>query len=241
MPQVLDSLAASFSGESVLVTGATGLIGQRLVQVLAEGGAEVHILSRRENAAALWSNLAVVGHVGDLRDADSLAVICGQVKSIFHLASYTPADNDPAPEDNPEHTRVTLEGTAQLLEAAGQAGVKSLVFSSSTQVIDARDSAYARAKQAAEHLVVQAAGAEMHASAVRFAPVYGFSQKGSIAQMIKAVKLGRFPPIPDFGDRRSLVHVDDALQALLLAATRPAANGKVYTVTDTRTYSSRGI
>ena len=81
----------------------------------------------------------------------------------------------------------------------------------------------------------------MHASAVRLAPVYGFERKGSIAQMIQAVRLGRFPPIPDFADKRSLVHYDDAIQALLLAAIKPAANGKVYTVTDTRTYSSQEI
>jgi UDP-glucose 4-epimerase len=241
MPQDLDSLARPFSGQSVLVTGATGLIGQRLVSVLAEGGAEVHILSRQENAAALWSHPSVIAHVGELQVSGLLVELCRQVQSIFHLASYAPADNDPAPEENPEHLQVTVQGTENLLAAASQAGVKSFVFSSSTRAIDGRDSTYGRAKQAAEHRVMEAAGAAMHGSVVRLAPVYGFAHKGSIAQMIQAVKLGRFPPIPDFGDRRSLVHYDDAIQALLLAAVKSEANGKIYTVTDTRTYSSREI
>ncbi len=241
MQQNPESLVKSFSDQSVLVTGATGLIGQRLVNLLAAGGAKVHILSRQENAAELWQHESIEGHVGDLRDRAILVDICQQVQSIFHLASYAPADNDPAPEENPEHLQVTVQGTENLLIAAGQAGVKSFVFSSSTRAIDGRDSTYGRAKQAAEHLVMEAASAAMQCSAVRLAPVYGFAHKGSIAQMIQAVKLGRFPPIPDFGDRRSLVHYDDAIQALLLAAVKPEANGKIYTVTDMRTYSSREL
>ena len=241
MQQSPESLAESFRDQPVLVTGATGLIGQRLVAVLAAGGAQVHILSRRENALELWPGQSIVGHLGDLQDKRLLADICQQVRCIFHLASYAPADDDPAPEENPAHLQVTVQGTENLLEAAGQAGVKSFVFSSSTRAIDGRNSIYGRAKQAAEHLLMEASGVQMHASAVRLAPVYGFERKGSIAQMIQAVKLGRFPPIPDFGDRRSLVHCDDAIQALLLAAVKPEANGKIYTVTDTRTYSSREI
>ena len=241
MQQSPESLAESFRNQPVLVTGATGLIGQRLVAVLAAGGAGVHILSRRGNAVEIWPRQSITAYVGDLEDKALLVDICQQVQSIFHLASYAPADNDPAPEENPAHLRVTVQGTEKLLAAAGQAGVKSFVFSSSTRAIDGRDSTYGRAKQAAEHMVIQAAGAQMHASAVRLAPVYGFERKGSIAQMIQAVRLGRFPPLPDFGDRRSLVHYDDAVQALLLAAIKPAANGKIYTVTDTRTYSSREI
>ena len=241
MQQSPESLAESFRDQAVLVTGATGLIGQRLVAVLAAGGGRVHILSRRENAVEIWPRQSITAYVGDLEDKALLVDICRQVQSIFHLASYAPADNDPAPEENPAHLRVTVQGTEKLLDAAGQAGVKSFVFSSSTRAIDGRDSTYGRAKQAAEHMVIQAAGARMHASAVRLAPVYGFERKGSIAQMIQAVRLGRFPPIPDFADKRSLVHYDDAIQALLLTAIKPAANGKVYTVTDTRTYSSREI
>lgn len=224
----------------VLVTGATGLIGQRLVSLLAEAGAEVHVLSRRETPD-LWPQYPITRHVGDLLDKALLEHICRQVHSIFHLASYAPDASDPAPEEHPQHLEVTLHGTEQLLAIARACGVKSLVFSSSTRVIDGSNNTYSRAKQAAEHLIMEAAGTNMHASVVRLAPVYGFANKGSIAQMTQAIKRGRFPPIPDFGDRRSLVHVDDAIQAMLLAGTKPQANGNIYTVTDMQTYSSREI
>lgn len=241
MSQNLESLAAAFADQSVLVTGATGLIGQRLVNLLAAAGARVHILSRQEESGLLWPDHSIIGHVGDLRDGALLDSICGEVQAIFHLASYAPAAGDPAPEENPQHLQVTVQGTENLLASASRAGVKCFVFSSSTRAIDGRSRTYGRAKQAAEHLVMEAASAAMHASAVRLAPVYGFASKGSIAQMVQAIRQGRFPPIPDFGDRRSLLHYDDAIQAMLLAALKPAANGKIYIATDMQTYSSRAI
>jgi len=241
MSQNPESLAAAFAAQSVLVTGATGLIGQRLVNVLAAAGADVHILSRQEKTGLLWPDYSIIDHVGALQDNVLLESICQEVQVIFHLASYAPAADDPAPEEHPQHQQVTVQGTENLLAAASRAGVKIMVFSSSTRAIDGSDNTYSRAKQAAEHLLMEAAGAEMHASAVRLAPVYGFAHKGSIAQMMQAIKRGRFPPIPDFGDRRSLLHYDDAVQALLLAAIKSEANGRIYTATDMRTYSSREI
>jgi len=76
---------------------------------------------------------------------------------------------------------------------------------------------------------------------LRLPPVYGFPRQGSIAQMLMAIDVGHFPPLPDFGDRRSLVHVDDVVQALLLVALSPATGGKIYVATDLQQYSSRQI
>ena len=59
--------------------------------------------------------------------------------------------------------------------------------------------------------------------------------------MIVAIEYGRFPPLPETGNKRSMVHVDDVVQAALLTATSPHANGKTYIVTDDRTYSTRHI
>jgi UDP-glucose 4-epimerase len=76
---------------------------------------------------------------------------------------------------------------------------------------------------------------------LRLPLVYGPGWKGNLAKMADAVARGRFPPLPRLENRRSLVHVEDVVQALLLAATNPVADGKIYLVTDGRAYSTRQI
>jgi nucleoside-diphosphate-sugar epimerase len=59
--------------------------------------------------------------------------------------------------------------------------------------------------------------------------------------MIQAVARGRFPSLPDTGNKRSMVDVRDVIQAAVLAATNPVGAGKVYIVTDGQAYSTRQI
>jgi len=67
-----------------------------------------------------------------------------------------------------------------------------------------------RAKREAERLVLRA-GAEhgMHVTVLRPAPVYGAGWKGNLDRMLAVVRTGRLPPLPEVGNRRPLVHVDD--------------------------------
>jgi len=71
--------------------------------------------------------------------------------------------------------------------------------------------------------------------------VYGPGCKGNLPRMIQAVARGRFPPLPETGNKRSMVDVRDVVQAALLAATNPVAADKIYIVTDGQVYSTRQI
>lgn len=55
------------------------------------------------------------------------------------------------------------------------------------------------------------------------------------------MKKGFFPSLPDVGNRRSMIHVDDLVESLLLLASNPNANGKIFIATDGLAYSSREI
>ena len=103
-------------------------------------------------------------------------------------------------------------------------------------------SAYGRAKRTAEGLVLQL-GRElgMHVSILRLPLVYGHDNKGNLPRMITAIDRGHFPPLRELGNKRSMVHVDDVVQALLLVADSPSANGQTYIITDEQTYSTRHI
>ncbi|HBA67627.1 MAG TPA: NAD-dependent dehydratase, partial [Methylococcaceae bacterium] len=56
-----------------------------------------------------------------------------------------------------------------------------------------------------------------------------------------AIRKGVFPPIPEVHNKRSMVHVEDVVQAALLAADKPEAAGQIYIVTDGHVYSTREI
>jgi len=100
-------------------------------------------------------------------------------------------------------------------------------------------SVYGKARYEAERLVLDTGQRGLSTTVLRLPMVYGPGCKGNLPRMIQAVARGRFPPLPEMGNRRSLVDVRDVVQAALLAATKPVAAGKVYIVTDGQAYSTR--
>ncbi len=148
-----------------------------------------------------------------------------------------------------------MDGTRILLDAAAGSGVKRFIFFSSVKAMgegngacldersDARPaSPYGMAKLEAEKIVLDAGKRHsLHVCVLRLPLVYGLDNDGNIPRMIAAIDSGRFPSLPDVGNKRSMVHVADVVQAALLAAEKPAANGQIYLVTDGQTYSTRQL
>jgi nucleoside-diphosphate-sugar epimerase len=153
------------------------------------------------------------------------------------------------------HWRINCEGTRNLLDAAGQGGVRRFVFLSSVKAMaepgrdcvdedwpGAPETPYGQAKRAAEEAVLEAGARHgMHVVNLRLAMVYGRGGRGNLQRMAQGLRAGWFPPLPETGNRRSLVHVDDVVAALRLVAERPEANGRTYIVADPCAYSGREI
>ena len=59
--------------------------------------------------------------------------------------------------------------------------------------------------------------------------------------MLSGIKKGWFPPLPETDNRRSMIHVDDLVQAILLVADDDRANGEIFIATDGTPHSSREI
>lgn len=222
-----------------LVTGATGFIGRRLLRpgdrALVRGPAGL------ENEV-----------ICSLDDPASLALACEDVATVFHCAGFAHAH---ASADPDVHWRINFEGTRNLLLAAGGAGVKRFVFLSSVKAMAEPGDAcvdedwpgepvtpYGKAKHAAEDAVLEA-GAKygLHVVNLRLAMVYGRGGRGNLDRMAHAVRSGWFPPLQETGNRRSLVHVQDVVEVMRLAAERSEANGRTYIVADSRAYSGREI
>lgn len=231
-----------------LVSGASGFIGQRLFHRLVAEGHECRGLARRPTSAA--------GFVaGDLTDAKALAVACAGVERIFHCAGYAHAFASLSANDADQHWRINFEGTRNLLEAAGKAGVQCFVFLSSVKAMaepgmayadedfpGAPMTAYGQAKRAAEEAVL-AAGRRygMHVVNLRLSMVYGAGGRGNLERMGRLVRRGFFPPLPETGNHRSLVHVEDVVSAMRLVADDQRAAGRTYIIASAEAPSGRAL
>jgi len=104
------------------------------------------------------------------------------------------------------------------------------------------DGIYGETKREAElRLLEITQQSNMHVAIVRPALVYGPKVKGNLQLMCSGIEKGWFPPLPETGNRRSMIHVDDLVQALLLVAEDERANGEIFIATDGVTHSSREI
>jgi nucleoside-diphosphate-sugar epimerase len=234
-----------------------------------ERGAAVRVLVRDiSNFPAIWPERAVVGVACDLSQSAIPSDACDGIETIFHLASAGDASENAenssrSAKASPErrrtptvaHHKTTVDGTKHLLDAAAGAGVKRFIFLSSVKAmgegiaacLDESSDAhpvtpYGKAKLEAEKLVLDAGKRHgLHVCVLRLPLVYGLDNDGTIPRMIAAIDRGRFPSLPEVGNKRSMVHVTDVVQAALLVAKKPAASGRIYLVTDGQTYSTRQL
>jgi nucleoside-diphosphate-sugar epimerase len=79
----------------------------------------------------------------------------------------------------------------------------------------------------------------VHVVCLRLPMVYGVGNRGNLLRMIGAIDQGRFPPPPAVGNRRSLAHVANVVQAAILAARDPAGDGESYIVADAEPHGIR--
>jgi UDP-glucose 4-epimerase len=216
----------------ILVSGASGFIGGRLLNSLSEDGLP---------ACALRRGVPIYASDG--------------IDTVFHCAGYAHAFSSLSVDDAEEHWRVNFEGTRNLVELAGQAGVKRFVFLSSVKAMaepgDALadedfpgepETAYGQSKRAAEMAVIKAGHVYgMHVVNLRLAMVYGAGGRGNLERMGRLVKKGLFPPLPETGNHRSLVHIDDVISAMRLVAFDNRASGQTYIVASQDAPSGREL
>ena len=212
-----------------LVTGGAGFIGSHLVDALVARGDQVVVLDDLSTGRREFVNAAALFRPHDVREPFEV-----DADVVFHLAAQ--ADVGTAMERPGFDADVNVVGTVNALEAARAAGAH-LVFASTGGAIygsvdePAREdspllpvSAYGLAKRSAEiYLDGWNRIFGTHHVALRFANVYGARQSAALEGGVIAIFLERLAarePTTIFGDgsiTRDFVHVDDVVQALLLA------------------------
>ena len=251
----------------VLLTGAPGWLGTRMLECLAGGvpglrdpaapaERSVRCLVRPSEDARVLTALAPGLDVarGDLTEPDSLGEFCrgAEGATLFHAAGLI----HPA-RFTRDFERVNVEGTRALLTAAEAAGVRRAVVVSSNSPLGCNPApdhvfdesspyhpymGYGRSKARMEALVreVQARG-RLETVVIRPPWFYGPRQPARQTLFFTMIKQGRFPVLGDGTQRRSMAYVDNICQGLLLAAASERANGGTYWIADERPYTIEEI
>jgi len=222
----------------VLVTGASGFIGNAVVAALARDGYAVRAAVRRPHPS-FPDGVEVVQHP-DLAEAFDWQPLLQGVDQVVHLAGIAHTGRG---VDRASYDRVNRQATAQLATAAAQASVKHLVFVSSIR---------AQSGPAADHALTErddpaptdadgasklAAEEAVRSSGVPFtilrpALLYGPGVKGNFALLARAAATRLPLPVKDFSNRRSLLGIDNFISALAFVLATPATIGETYVVAD---------
>ena len=111
----------------ILLTGATGFLGQHIQRELLAAGHQVKALSRSEQADVLLASQGAEPVRAELTDTDSLVRAANGVDAIFHTA----ADTNTWRVNNASQTRTNVGGIENLIAAAKANGVKQILHTSS--------------------------------------------------------------------------------------------------------------
>ena len=249
----------------VLVTGAAGWLGSRLVESLVRGLPEHDelklppsdlrirlLLLPGQDAAPLKkisNRIEVV--TGDVRNGDDCAKFCADAKSaiLFHTAGTI------HPKKVSEFFAINRDGTTNLLDAAIKSGVKRAVIVSSNSPCGCNPHPdhlfdelspfnpymnYGRSKMEME-LAVRERADKIETVLIRAPWFYGPNQPPRQTLFFQMVRDGKGPIVGSGNNLRSMAYVDNLCQGLILAAIRECAAGQVYWIADKRPYSMNEI
>jgi len=114
-----------------LVTGGTGFVGSHVARMLAERGDSVRVLHRRSSRTQALAGVPYEPAYGDVTDRDAVQHACEGVDVLYHVAAVA----DYWRADVKHMFEVNVEGTRHVLEAARQAGLRRVVFTSSAAAL----------------------------------------------------------------------------------------------------------
>ncbi|MGD1050005.1 MAG: NAD-dependent epimerase/dehydratase family protein [Solirubrobacteraceae bacterium] len=212
----------------ILVTGGGGFVGAPTVRALIAAGARVRVLDSVRSPRLEGLDCEVV--IGDIADAELVGSACAGIDGVLHLAVL------PLTAANTEHEaafQTNVRGSFNVFRAAGDNGVKRVVYSSAssaygpTAAVPIREdhplrpnAFYPATKAAAEMLLRGLAGAYGYSFAIlRYMNVYGPGQRAGVVPAVSQRLLaGERPQLSGDGTQGfDFVHIEDCAQANLLA------------------------
>jgi UDP-glucose 4-epimerase len=227
----------------ILVTGATGFIGNKLCQALSMRGDAVVAVSRRQ--VAIDTNITVINKVLS-KDTDWQDCL-KDVDVVIHLAGRAHVMNDVSENPYQAYADINIDATKQLAEQAALFGVKRFIYLSSIKVNGERtkDVAFSEtdspqpeddygitkceAEKVLNNIAIQTG---MDVVIIRPPLVYGAGVKANFKSLIKLAQLNIPLPFGAIDNKRSLVFIENLIDFILLCTHHPNAANQTFLISD---------
>ncbi|MDP2788591.1 MAG: NAD-dependent epimerase/dehydratase family protein [bacterium] len=225
--------------KKILVTGATGYVGQNLVTSLIKKGYIVYALTRKESS--IFSNNKNVNVItGDITDHIDLP---SDIKTIYHCAGII--------HESKEMEKVNVLGTQNIVDLAIKNDCALIHLSSAGVVgkteeiiLDERTSchpqnAYEISKYKAEQIVIEGIKKGLRAHILRPTSIFGNGQNSrndSFLQLAKSMRTGLYKNIRQ--GIYNIVHIDEVIKAMELLDEKNIPFGDIYIINNTITYKN---
>jgi nucleoside-diphosphate-sugar epimerase len=256
------------AAHDVVITGATGWLGQRLLGMLSGSlpipdnvknldhprsiKALVHESEEHQDSDALQTSIEFIR--GDIRDINVANSLFADTESatVYHCAGMIHPKLFTS-----SITSVNVNGTANILNAAAAAGARRVVVVSSNSAFGFNPDplsrfdeqsefspymTYGKSKRETELLAQKFSNStDLEIVVIRVPWFFGPGQPPRQSKFFSLIRQGRFPTLGNGLNKRSLAYTDDICQALLLAVTKAKASGETYWVADDDPYTMNEI
>ncbi len=238
----------------VLVTGATGFVGQAVVSALQQAGESVRKAVRELTPGP--PDQVAVGDVGDLPDWS--AALDG-IDAVIHLAARVHVMHETAEDALAANRRINTAATAHLAESAARLGVRRFVYVSSIKVngegaepsrapvyteasAPAPLDAYGISKWEAEQRLWEiSARTGMEMAIIRPPLVYGAGVKANFLRLIRLADRGIPLPLGRVDNRRSMIYVENLADFIATCAAHPQAANQLFLIDDQEAVSTKSL
>jgi nucleoside-diphosphate-sugar epimerase len=238
----------------ILVTGATGFVGQAFCERAISKGWKVRAALRTPGNFTLPTGTEVVT-IKSIGAETSWTESLAGVDTVIHLAARVHVMKDTATDPLTAFREVNVAGTEALARCAAASGVRRFVFMSSIKVIGEGKSepyteldqplpkdSYAVSKWEAEQILRQIAeSTRMEVVILRPPLVYGPGVKANFLKLLKLVDSGIPLPFGSIDNHRSLIYLGNLVDAIMTSITHAEAAGNTYLVSDSECVSTREL
>lgn len=234
----------SLVGKNILITGATGFLGYHLTKSLIDENCNVIAVGRDFKLLnRLPKNKLLTKVSGDLAEDDFLTnfFLNYKIDLIFHLAAKV---HDRLEKDVKQYRLINVNLTEKLVELAIKNNVEKLIFFSTVSVYGDMEgniineksicnpsTIYGKTKLEAENILIKAYQKyNLPIIILRLTSVYGTYDHGNLQLLAKLIRKHLSAMVGKGKNRKTMVYVDDVIQAAILAAIQDEAVGEVFNI-----------
>ena len=233
---------------NLLITGASGFVGSRLVDVALNQQYNVSAVSRSESSQTVNSNPSLKWCIGNLAPEFDWSKNLVNIDCVIHCAARVHQMQEDAQNIQAVYDEVNFHGTLNLAKQAVEAGVKRFIFLSSIKVNGEQTEAgkpftvevshpplepYGLSKYKAEIALLELAQKTgLEVVIIRPPLVYGPGVKANFQSMMKWVNRSVPLPLGAIHNQRSLVYLDNLIDLIMVCINHPHAVNQTFLVSD---------